>query len=495
MREILKKYTEETKNWLVMNSSAVPYIISFGIRQWTKGVNDQYPENRLMDFCGLRYTKGGSEAQYFTNNDFYRRSFKKLINNTSVLEKIYEDFLKNEKNFKIFVDKIESKGEDYLHAHFDDFIAVYDAEYISGVVIDGILVYSEAFFSEMKQKYPAYEKELNILIGSYGETFLARYKKELFIIAIETCGNYTDISELLKNNEVRKDLERVQKSFHWIQNNYKNVEALSVEFFAEQLLELFQKDKDVLIKELNELNEVVGMHQKECEQIKEKSVFSSEDFDKLFWIGKIGWWVDRRKEYNLLSSYYIGRYLKWICQKHGMIYEDASFLLPSEVEQIENGVATIADFPVDDRKNESIHMYDIDGNETIVIGDEAKEFWGIVNPEVKKNEGNEVKGMIAYKGKVRGVVRVVMDAYNPGEFNEGDILITGMTRPDFLSLMKKAAAFVTDEGGITCHAAIVARELKTPCVIGTKIATKVFKNGDFVEVDADNGVVRIIKFA
>jgi pyruvate,water dikinase len=59
--------------------------------------------------------------------------------------------------------------------------------------------------------------------------------------------------------------------------------------------------------------------------------------------------------------------------------------------------------------------------------------------------------------------------------------------------MNKASAFITDEGGITCHAAIVARELNKPCIIGTKIATKVLKDGDMVEVDAERGVVRIIK--
>ena len=59
--------------------------------------------------------------------------------------------------------------------------------------------------------------------------------------------------------------------------------------------------------------------------------------------------------------------------------------------------------------------------------------------------------------------------------------------------MEKAAAFVTDEGGITCHAAIVAREMKKPCIIGTKIATKVLKDGDLVEVDAEKGIVRILK--
>ena len=65
---------------------------------------------------------------------------------------------------------------------------------------------------------------------------------------------------------------------------------------------------------------------------------------------------------------------------------------------------------------------------------------------------------------------------------------------NFIGAMEKAAAFVTDEGGITCHAAIIAREMKKPCIIGTKNATKVLKDGDIVEVDANTGIVKIISF-
>ena len=75
---------------------------------------------------------------------------------------------------------------------------------------------------------------------------------------------------------------------------------------------------------------------------------------------------------------------------------------------------------------------------------------------------------------------------------EKDILVSHMTSPDIVPVMKKAAAIVTDLGGLTCHAAIVARELKKPCVIGTKVATQVLKDGDKVEVNADKGIVRKI---
>ena len=72
-------------------------------------------------------------------------------------------------------------------------------------------------------------------------------------------------------------------------------------------------------------------------------------------------------------------------------------------------------------------------------------------------------------------------------------MITEMTTPEFVPFLKKVNGIVTNEGGITCHASIVARELKKPCIIGTKIATQVLHDGDMVEVDADHGFIKILK--
>ena len=105
----------------------------------------------------------------------------------------------------------------------------------------------------------------------------------------------------------------------------------------------------------------------------------------------------------------------------------------------------------------------------------------------------EIKGMVASQGKAVGTVRIVTKEEDVKSFKKGQILVSTMTRPDHILALKKAAAIVTNEGGITCHAAIVARELGIPCIIGTRIATKVLKDGDLVEVDADRGVVRKIK--
>jgi pyruvate,water dikinase len=111
---------------------------------------------------------------------------------------------------------------------------------------------------------------------------------------------------------------------------------------------------------------------------------------------------------------------------------------------------------------------------------------------VAQSEARSLSGQVGASGKARGIVKIVKDMSAAGKFAPGDVLVTGMTRPEFVPLMKMAAAIITNEGGVTCHAAIVARELKKPCIIGTKMATRVLKDGDLVEVDADNGVVNIL---
>lgn len=116
--------------------------------------------------------------------------------------------------------------------------------------------------------------------------------------------------------------------------------------------------------------------------------------------------------------------------------------------------------------------------------------FGLADDEVV--EQNEFSGRIAFPGKAQGKVCIIRFVEDAARLEEGDILVTAMTDPRYVPIMKKAAAIVTDEGGITCHAAIVSRELKKPCVIGTKIATKVLKDGDMVEVDAEKGIVRKI---
>jgi phosphoenolpyruvate synthase/pyruvate phosphate dikinase len=102
-------------------------------------------------------------------------------------------------------------------------------------------------------------------------------------------------------------------------------------------------------------------------------------------------------------------------------------------------------------------------------------------------------GIIASRGLVRARVRIILDKKDLPYIKQGEVLVAVTTHPDYLSAMRRACAIVTDEGGLTSHAAIVSREFKIPCLVGTKIATKTLKTGDMVEVDANKGVVKIIK--
>lgn len=139
------------------------------------------------------------------------------------------------------------------------------------------------------------------------------------------------------------------------------------------------------------------------------------------------------------------------------------------------------------------HVYK--GEMEVLTGNEATR---LINKYVFKStdepiETNQLKGSVAYAGRVTGVVKIVITKDDVDKVKEGDILVSPATNPDLIIAMKKAAAFVTDRGGIISHAAIISRELKKPCVVGTGIATKVLQDGDLVEVDAEQGVVRKVK--
>jgi len=107
-----------------------------------------------------------------------------------------------------------------------------------------------------------------------------------------------------------------------------------------------------------------------------------------------------------------------------------------------------------------------------------------IKDEDKISVGGEIKGMIANKGKIVGTAKIILEKKDFGKFKDGDIIVTAMTSVDFIPLMERAGA---------SHASIVSRELNKPCIIGTKIATKVLHDGDLVEVDADRGIIKIIK--
>jgi pyruvate,water dikinase len=110
---------------------------------------------------------------------------------------------------------------------------------------------------------------------------------------------------------------------------------------------------------------------------------------------------------------------------------------------------------------------------------------------------NEVIGAVACKGFARGRAKIIPLSMNPEQYlskmEKGDILVSDTTGPEMMVAIEKAAAIVTDEGGQISHAAIISREFNIPCIVGTSFATEVFKDGDLIEVNANNGIVRKIE--
>ncbi len=144
-------------------------------------------------------------------------------------------------------------------------------------------------------------------------------------------------------------------------------------------------------------------------------------------------------------------------------------------------------------------------NEKVIFIDIAVQFLratttGPRKKTVKKQKKEKIRkaqklmGMVACAPvkEIRGIARIVGKAEDFSKFKNGEILITKETNSDFLPIMRKAKAFITSEGGVLCHAAIVARELKKPCIVGVKNADKILKTGDLVEMNLKTGEIKIL---
>lgn len=155
-----------------------------------------------------------------------------------------------------------------------------------------------------------------------------------------------------------------------------------------------------------------------------------------------------------------------------------------QIQEREQGYLYFNGMLIVEKRNDEINRY-LNDNQ-IAILDES---------QTEKSTPNELRGSTAYGGRIKGLVSIIESENDFCKMKQGDVLVASMTVPKFLSVMKKASAMITDEGGLLCHAAIVARELKIPTVIGTKRATSILTDGDLVEVDANNARIRILKKA
>jgi len=197
-----------------------------------------------------------------------------------------------------------------------------------------------------------------------------------------------------------------------------------------------------------------------------------------------------RRYAQLRSNYRMRPVFREIARRFGTTETRARFMLTREYRKLL--VDSEFDLNLLAEREKFCVLYAEEGAEAVFTGSEAA---ALAQKTVQKIDldAGEIRGQCACMGRAVGKVKIILSPEDMGKMNPGDVLVAIATNPDVVPAMKKASAIVTEQGGVTCHAAIVSRELGIPCVIGTKIATKVLRDGETVEVDAGKGVVRRLK--
>ena len=151
-------------------------------------------------------------------------------------------------------------------------------------------------------------------------------------------------------------------------------------------------------------------------------------------------------------------------------------------------------FPEKQRKK-GLGVLFIKSKRTILNWKDSKKLEDYIEKRNKESlmKIKKIKGIVAQKGNYKGKVYLVKDFRNLKNVKKGIVLVVSQTRPQFNKFIKQAGAIITDEGGMLCHASMLAREFKIPCIVGTRIATKVLKTGNIVEIDSKKGLIRIIE--
>lgn len=198
-----------------------------------------------------------------------------------------------------------------------------------------------------------------------------------------------------------------------------------------------------------------------------------------------------RVECWVQAQYLARTFLEFVAGKAGLTFDELMALSSKEISEF-LGTGKLPEKKEIEKRLQAYAYIKIDEKYEVYFGEDAQKIGHFKEKEEKVLTSQEITGSIANKGKAIGIVKIVNELSDLPKVEKGDILVASMTVPQYIPAMEKAAAFVTDEGGITCHAAIISRELNVPCIVGTRNATKVLKDGDKVEVDAEKGTVKKI---
>lgn len=339
----------------------------------------------------------------------------------------------------------------------------------------------------LKDKEKVKEGEINEVMMVFSTPIMYSFMEKEHLDFLKLCVIYLE-------NRVNGLFERMLKEhvldYFWIKNNYHGAHYLDEEYYIRRVKEETEGKNMADIE-----NEIKAIHKGKAELKRKK-----EEFSRTYGLGedarlsfvmyeKMGVMIDERKRRMLISIHYIEKFHREISRRFSIRWPYMNYYDVPEIKNLLLDKKRLSDELTESRFECSAYI--AQGKESVIaVGDDAKRIIEAFNSKISMGI---VKGIVANRAqdKVIGEVCVIMDPHNEN-FTPGKILVTTMTRPDFIHLIKKAKAIITDEGGITSHAAIVSREFNIPCIIGTKNGTRMLKTGDRVEIDTEKGIVRKI---
>jgi phosphohistidine swiveling domain-containing protein len=362
----------------------------------------------------------------------------------------------------VLLPKISKFSDEQLVREFSDFVHKYFHCYALGCITflyEGIL--SEKIAASLSQRnYPVTEILEKLLKTGY-KSFLIESEKMLFSIKQEKQKN-------IKENLI----QRYIRNYFFIDTSYSESPIMDKSAVQKKLkhLETFVQDSVPTKNNPSEMQAEVKLNQNEKLMIE---LLKSAEFVR-----------DQRKQVAMIGVYAMIRFLDEAVKRRKLdrsIVERAFWYEFSDLLFLPKKIIPI----LKKRKRVSVVLNE---NNIFYLDYDA------IQPSNKiRGKAKAIKGTPAAKGKITGIVRIILGKKEFHKLKKGEILVTEMTRPDFIPILKLAGAIVTDEGGLTSHAAIVSRELGIPCIVGTKIGTRVLHDGDLVEVDAGKGLVRLLR--
>jgi len=384
-------------------------------------------------------------------------------------------------NKKIFDEDLLKYSDAEILKLFKKFTHIYRAVWAEAIFLDSFDYCGEEILREAtdKERKNIKGEDLEILLTPPEPSFLQKERLDLLKLA----------EMILKKkkgwDETEKHLLGIVAKYYWLQNDFAKVHYLDQQHFLKKILEIIRGKKK--LQEEKEMRKWLVKLEKRKKKIIRKYKFSKEFINVINFLAILGNFRDARKSYNQMAGNTLQKFAKEFSRRSGLKINTVEYMFHWEMRDVFKMIKQKI------RKIESRPrgwLYFKTGAEKFeaVKGKQAV----ALNKHLKKQIGKKakLKGMPAYAGIVKGEVKIIRDQNDFPKMKKGDILVAPNTRPEFLPVLKIAGAIISEEGGITCHAAIVSRELKTPCIVGVQGILSVVRDGDVIEVDAKKGLIK-----